>query len=390
MLVIKCQNAPVLIPSVGEGDGVVDNGVDPTWAPPTGSPSPDSGPPVMGVTPLPLNTAQSQRRRGWQGPPMVISLAVVFIALIAVISFAVAHMHRAGPGTGIQAGAGGADTSTPADWAGGVCGPLAEDRVSPKPRLLRNASAEHFCELLGPGSAEDNISFFFAEYSDQDQMRADIATFSRLMFPVFAYAAKDTGSGQVWLALAQGNGEDPPDSVRRNAEARIASLDQFGFQSDSPSTPSSGGSSTTSTIQSPAAAAVPSGACGQKQAAAVAQGLSQLSIEPQTGARWSGTPIDSNFDPCAELSTVLVTVEGATGGSPVQALMFHRGDYLGTGTARAYGFTSVDHAASTADTVVLRYLTGQSCAAWDDGHTTTVRYHWDGTQVQMLDPPPPG
>ena len=32
---------------------------------------------------------------------------------------------------------------------------------------------------------------------------------------------------------------------------------------------------------------------------------------------------------------------------------------------------------------------GQSCTACDDGSVTTVRYHWDGTRVVMLDPPPP-
>jgi hypothetical protein len=70
--------------------------------------------------------------------------------------------------------------------------------------------------------------------------------------------------------------------------------------------------------------------------------------------------------------------------------MFRRGTFLGTGTSRAYGFTSLDWDATTKDTVVLSYRTGKSCTACDDGTVTRVRYHWDGTGVQMLDPPPPG
>lgn len=118
--------------------------------------------------------------------------------------------------------------------------------------------------------------------------------------------------------------------------------------------------------------------------------LAELPPEEATGAPWSATPIGGNYDPCADLSTVLVTVQKGTGSSPVHALMFHRGEYLGTATAKAYGFTALDASASTADTVVLDYRSGQTCTACDDGTLTTVRYRWDGDRVQMLDPAPPG
>ena len=130
--------------------------------------------------------------------------------------------------------------------------------------------------------------------------------------------------------------------------------------------------------------------CGPDEASAVWSALAQLPPERVTGRRWASSPLESNYDPCAELSTVLVTIEGGTGSSPIQALMFHHGTFLGTGTWKAYGFTSLDKAASTGDTVVLRYRSGQSCTACDDGLVTTVRYPWDGSKVDMLDPPPPG
>ncbi len=130
--------------------------------------------------------------------------------------------------------------------------------------------------------------------------------------------------------------------------------------------------------------------CGPDQASAVWAALAQMPTERVTGRRFASAPLESNYDPCADLSAVLVTIEGATGSSPIQALMFHRGQFLGTGTWKAYGFTSLDQTASTPDTVVLRYRWGQSCTACDDGSATAVRYHWDGTRVVMLDPPPPG
>jgi len=130
--------------------------------------------------------------------------------------------------------------------------------------------------------------------------------------------------------------------------------------------------------------------CGPDEASALWTAMARLPPERLTGRRFAGAPLESNYDPCADLSTVLVTIEGATGSSPIQALMFHRGQFLGTGTWKAYGFTSLDEAATTPDTVVLRYRWGQSCTACDDGSVTTVRYHWDGTRVVMLDPPPPG
>jgi LppP/LprE lipoprotein/Protein of unknown function (DUF2510) len=135
--------------------------------------------------------------------------------------------------------------------------------------------------------------------------------------------------------------------------------------------------------------------CGPDEATALQSALAQVpapQIAATTGARWSAQiwAPNSNYDPCADLSAVLITVEGATGSSPEQALMFHRGSYLGTGTLKDYAFVSLDKAASTKDTVVLSYRSGQSCTACGDGVVNTVRYHWDGTRVQMLDPPPPG
>jgi hypothetical protein len=114
-----------------------------------------------------------------------------------------------------------------------------------------------------------------------------------------------------------------------------------------------------------------------------------LPPEPLTGRGWGSAPVGSNYDPCADLSTILVMIEGGTGSSPVQALMFHRGTYLGTGTSKAYGFTSLNAARSTDDTVVLNYKTPGACNACPPAAVTSVRYQWQGDHVAMLDPAPP-
>ena len=77
------------------------------------------------------------------------------------------------------------------------------------------------------------------------------------------------------------------------------------------------------------------------QATAVRSAMAQMP-PPQIAAtipdaRWGADttwPGGSNYDPCADLSTVLITIERATGSSPMQALMFHRGNFLGTGTTK--------------------------------------------------------
>ena len=130
-------------------------------------------------------------------------------------------------------------------------------------------------------------------------------------------------------------------------------------------------------------------ACGATEAAALQSALDQLPLEPTFGVPWARQPVDSNYDSCADLSSIVVTVEGATGSSPEQALMFHRGSYLGTATLYAYPFTSIDHSASTDDTVVLRYkdYKAAACTACP-APITSVRYQWQGDRVVMVDPPP--
>ncbi|BBZ03855.1 hypothetical protein MCHIJ_32920 [Mycolicibacterium chitae] len=142
------------------------------------------------------------------------------------------------------------------------------------------------------------------------------------------------------------------------------------------------------TALAPAAAA---DTCGVNLAAPqISKAVATLPPYPGTDWPWSSDPstIQGNFDPCATLSTALVTVERATGSSPTTALIFHHGQYLGTATSKAYGFTSLNGARTTDDTVVLNYKTPGACNACPPAAVHTVRYQWQGDHVAMLDPAP--
>jgi hypothetical protein len=134
-------------------------------------------------------------------------------------------------------------------------------------------------------------------------------------------------------------------------------------------------------------------ACGVNLGAPQIQaGISSVPPVPQ-GWPWNHNPKSfdpsSNYNPCATLSAVIITVEQATGSSPKQALLFRRGDYVGTGTSKAYAFTSVNAAQTTDDTVALNYKDGRNVCTACPGPITTVRYQWQGDHVAMLDPAPP-
>lgn len=127
----------------------------------------------------------------------------------------------------------------------------------------------------------------------------------------------------------------------------------------------------------------------------VVAAVEHLPPYPGTGWLWDSNPstFEGNFNPCAPLSVVLATVERATGTSPVTALLFHDGTYIGTAASEAYPFTSLNAALTTDDTVVLDYKTPGTCSpcpgcACRPADITSVRYRWRDNHVVRLDPTP--
>ncbi len=123
----------------------------------------------------------------------------------------------------------------------------------------------------------------------------------------------------------------------------------------------------------------------------VADAVKSLPADPGTGRGWDTDPsgYEGNFNPCATLSTALVWIQGSTGSSPVTALMFHKGTYVGTATPKPRGFVEFDAAKTTDDTVVLDFKVPGACNACTPQSVTSVRYQWQDGHLVTLDPPPP-
>jgi hypothetical protein len=132
--------------------------------------------------------------------------------------------------------------------------------------------------------------------------------------------------------------------------------------------------------------------CGPNMTAPeIKAAISSLPALPQNYP-WDSDPKSfdpsSNYNPCSTLSAVIITVTGATGGSPDLALLFHKGSPAGVATLKAYPFTTVDAAQTLDNTVALSYKDGRNVCTACTGPTTTVRYQWQTDHVAMLDPAP--
>jgi hypothetical protein len=142
-----------------------------------------------------------------------------------------------------------------------------------------------------------------------------------------------------------------------------------------------------SLLASPTAAA--QDACGPDQDTAMKAAMDVNWIDSASDKFWDPAPVGGNFNPCADLSAVLVTTEKATPKSPVLVFLFNRGGYIGVATQKAYPYTTLNTARSTADTVVLDYATKGDTDLGLKDRVTAVRYQWQGDHLATLDPLPP-
>ncbi|WP_228001011.1 LppP/LprE family lipoprotein [Nocardia australiensis] len=138
---------------------------------------------------------------------------------------------------------------------------------------------------------------------------------------------------------------------------------------------------------SAASTAVSARLCGVDLNSPVIQSaVATLPMEESTRSLWSTDPrtFVGNFDPCVTLTTVIVTIDGATAESTNQALLFHQSAYIGAATRENYRFITLDREHTNDDTVGLSYRSSPSCDTCTDGNFTDVRFHWDGSRVQMI------
>lgn len=145
-----------------------------------------------------------------------------------------------------------------------------------------------------------------------------------------------------------------------------------------------------SPVSSPAAPGDP--ACNPDPAV-IRNAAATLSPVTLGTATWQWSTPPSGAQPtvneiCAPLSAYLLTIHGATASSPMQVLLFHQGNYVGTAEQNWNSFISADPSRTTPDTVGLKYMIPGSCDACSDGTFYCAQFHWDGKAVQEIGKPP--
>ncbi|MBS9535135.1 LppP/LprE family lipoprotein [Mycobacterium sp. M1] len=136
-------------------------------------------------------------------------------------------------------------------------------------------------------------------------------------------------------------------------------------------------------------AAAPPGApadpCAVNLAApAIAKAVSELPHDPRSGQPWNPEPVAGNYSECTDLSAVIVKANTNTEHRNTRAVLFHRGQYLPQTAPDTYGFSGIDLAHCTPDTVALQTTSGIA------GLTSTVRFHWNGSAVAIVANTPTG
>ncbi|TFV57548.1 LppP/LprE family lipoprotein [Mycobacterium sp. PS03-16] len=133
------------------------------------------------------------------------------------------------------------------------------------------------------------------------------------------------------------------------------------------------------TVGPPPPAAPPSDPCAVNLAAPeIAKAVSTLPRDPRSNQAWSPEPIAGNYNPCAQLSAVIVRANTNAENPNTRAVMFHLGRFIPDGVPDTYGFNGLDAANTTGDTVALRY------AGEVDGLASVVRFRWNGNGVELI------
>lgn len=110
----------------------------------------------------------------------------------------------------------------------------------------------------------------------------------------------------------------------------------------------------------------------------IAAAVSELPRDPRSNQGLSPAPLAGNYNECAQLSVVIVEANTNSENPNTRAVMFHLGKFIPTGVPDAYGFNGIDDAATTGDTVALRYSNGVS------GLDSVVRFRWNGNGVELI------
>ena len=110
----------------------------------------------------------------------------------------------------------------------------------------------------------------------------------------------------------------------------------------------------------------------------IAKVVSELPRDPRSQQAWSPEPLAGNYNECAQLSAVIVKASSNADHATTRAVLFHLGQFIPQGVPDTYGFNGIDAAQTNGDTVALTYPSGIN------GLNTDVRFHWNGTAVELI------
>ncbi|MDD4867232.1 MAG: LppP/LprE family lipoprotein [Mycobacterium sp.] len=106
--------------------------------------------------------------------------------------------------------------------------------------------------------------------------------------------------------------------------------------------------------------------------------VSELPRDPRSDQPWNPEPLAGNYNKCAQLSAVIIKANTNAASPTTRAVLFHLGQFIPQGVPDTYGFNGIDAAQTTGDTVALTY------SGAINGLSTAVRFHWNGTGVELI------
>ena len=131
--------------------------------------------------------------------------------------------------------------------------------------------------------------------------------------------------------------------------------------------------------------------CGAADAqTAFTEGVSQ--VAPWGTIGWELFD-SSGYDPCASLSWETLMIEGGTSSSPFHIMLFNHGEYLGTATAKPYGFAPTIERVSDSEIAVTYHWPREGEGNANRSGTTNAGFRWDEGQQKVImsgDVPPTG
>ncbi len=132
----------------------------------------------------------------------------------------------------------------------------------------------------------------------------------------------------------------------------------------------------------PEAAPDPDTSCGSGDAqSAFSQGVSQVPLWGTIGWELFDS---SGYDPCASLSWETLMIEGGSSSSPFHIMLFNHGEYLGTATAKPYGFAPTIERVSDSEIAVTYHWPREGEGNANRSGTTQAGFRWDEGQQKVI------